>query len=73
MAYGMTSQYDIMMSGHVTSHNEFVCISQSITKKGTVGQKVSSIWETREVRERSGVFISLKYFHENLSKFAGLE
>ncbi len=36
-----------------------VCVSvcESITKKGTLGQKDCTIWETREVRERSGVFI----------------
>ncbi len=38
-------------------HNEFVCVSQSITKKRTFGQKDCTIWETREVGERSGVFI----------------
>ena len=29
-------------------------------KKGTLWQNDGIIWETREVRERSGVFISLK-------------
>ncbi len=44
----------------MTSHNGFLCVSQSITKKGTLGQKDCTIWETREVRERSGVFIKRK-------------
>ena len=39
------------------SHNEFVCVSQSITKKMTFRQKDCTIWETQEVRERSGIFI----------------
>ncbi len=41
----------------VTSHNEFVYVSQSIPKRRTSWQKVCTIWETREVCERSGVFI----------------
>ncbi len=38
---------------------KFVCISQSITKKSTFGQKDCTIWETREVRESSSIFITL--------------
>ncbi len=49
----VTSQYDIMMSGEV-----MVCVGLSIrNKKGTLGQKDRTILETREVRERSGVFM----------------
>ncbi len=40
-----------------TPHNGFVCVSQSIIKNGTLGQKDCTIWETREVHERSSVFI----------------
>ncbi len=36
--------------------DEFVCVFQSITKKGLLGKR-TTIWETRKVRERSGVFI----------------
>ena len=36
-----------------------MCVSIH-NKKGTLGQKDCTIWETREVRERSGVFISYK-------------
>ena len=42
--------------------NGFVCVSQSITKERTLGQKDCTILETREVRERSGVFM-LKIDH----------
>ena len=34
-----------------------LCLSQSIAKKRTFGQKDFTIWETREVHERSGIFI----------------
>ncbi len=45
------------MTSH-NMHNEFVFVPQSIAKKRTFGQKDCTIWETREVLERSGVFIS---------------
>ena len=35
----------------------YVCVSLSVTKKGTLGQKDRTILETRELCERSGVFI----------------
>ena len=48
-----------MTSGHhiMTSPNEFVCVSQSITNKKDFWAKGLYNGETREVRERSGVFI----------------
>ncbi len=55
MAYNVTPQYDVM-----TSHNGLVCVSQSITKKRTLGQTDCTFWETREVHERSAIFIAAK-------------
>ncbi len=67
---------DFMWRDNMTSHNmhnEFVFVSQSIAKKRTFGQKDCTIWETREVRERSGVFITfiwpLLMHHHNIDKF----
>ena len=59
MAYAVTScdQTIIIMMSHYM-HNEFVFVSQSIAKKMTLVQKDCTIWETRKIRERSGIFLT---------------
>ena len=47
----MRLRYDVMMP-----HNAFVCVSKSM-KKTTFGQNDCTIWETRKVRECSGILI----------------
>ena len=56
-----------MTSHHM--HNEFVFVFQSIAKKRTFGQKDCTIWKTREVRERSGVFIVHGLASQNTCKY----
>ena len=56
-----------MMSHNM--HNEFVFVSQSITKKRTFGQMDCTIWETREVRERSDVFIKIRIHACSIGKY----
>ena len=46
MAYGVTSRYDVMMS-HMMLHNEFACVSQSITKKGLFGKRTVQFGKRR--------------------------
>ncbi len=61
------SWYDVITSRDVTW---WICVHLSINnKKGTLGQKVCTILETREVRERSGVFI----WHMNVKFFNSVE
>ncbi len=62
MANGMTS-CDVTVWRHMVSHNEFVRLSIHIKHKRTFGQKDCTISETREVCERSGVFIGIIVGH----------